>query len=62
MGNNISDTFGGQRGLNSQPPQGTLSALSPRMEEDVVISLSSLKLVSQKIVEFSGRIEDWQKW
>eukprot|EP00957_Ditylum_brightwellii_P210232 15364709-Ditylum_brightwellii.AAC.1 len=62
MGNNISDTFGGQRGFNSQPFQQALSALSPRMEEDAVISLSSLKLALQKIVEFSGRIEDWQKW
>eukprot|EP00957_Ditylum_brightwellii_P044584 3380778-Ditylum_brightwellii.AAC.1 len=50
MGNNISDTFGGQRGLNSKPFQWALSALSPRMKEDV------------KIVGFSGRIEDWQKW
>eukprot|EP00957_Ditylum_brightwellii_P049909 3783033-Ditylum_brightwellii.AAC.1 len=77
MGNTISDTFGGQRGSNSEPLQWAWSAplprmeedvvipllsLSPRIEEDVVIPLSSLKLASQKIVEFSRRIEDWQKW
>eukprot|EP00957_Ditylum_brightwellii_P204108 15337739-Ditylum_brightwellii.AAC.1 len=39
-----------------------LSSLSLRMEEDVVIPSSSLKLALQKIVEFSGRIKDWQKW
>eukprot|EP00957_Ditylum_brightwellii_P157651 11999182-Ditylum_brightwellii.AAC.1 len=75
MGNTISDTFGGQGGSNSEPLQWAWSAPSPRMEEDVVIPLSSissrmeedvvipslsLKLASQKIVEFSGRIEDWQ--
>eukprot|EP00957_Ditylum_brightwellii_P005585 427827-Ditylum_brightwellii.AAC.1 len=32
------------------------------MGEDVAISLSNLKLASQEIVEFSGRIEEWQKW
>eukprot|EP00957_Ditylum_brightwellii_P142807 10880859-Ditylum_brightwellii.AAC.1 len=64
MGNTISDTFGGQGGSNSKPIQWAwstpsprmeedivipLSSLSPRMEEDVVIPSSSLKLVSQKI-------------
>eukprot|EP00957_Ditylum_brightwellii_P024411 1842887-Ditylum_brightwellii.AAC.1 len=32
------------------------------MEKDVAILLSNLKLALQKIIEFSGRIEDWQKW
>eukprot|EP00957_Ditylum_brightwellii_P023286 1757236-Ditylum_brightwellii.AAC.1 len=61
MGNKISDTNSEKRGSNPQPFQWAWSALTPRIEKEVIILLN-LKLASQNIVGFSGRIKDRQKW